>query len=51
VTVSLAVASATFAVVGALISRRVPGWALSTAFAGLMILVAIYTVVHTVLTG
>jgi len=51
VTVSLAVASATFAVIGALVSRRVPGWLLSTAFAVLMILVAIYTVIHTVLTG
>ena len=51
VTVSLAAASATFAVIGALVSRRVPGWVLSTAFAALMILVAIYTVVHTVLAG
>ena len=51
VTVSLAAASATFAVIGALVSRRLPGWVLSTAFAGLMIVVAIYTVVHTVLTG
>jgi uncharacterized membrane protein YfcA len=51
VTVSLAVASATFAVIGALVSRRIPGWVLSTAFAALMILVAIYTVVHTVLAG
>jgi len=51
VTVSLAAASATFAVIGALVSRRVPGWVLSTAFAVLMILVAIYTVVHTVLAG
>jgi uncharacterized membrane protein YfcA len=51
VTVGLALASATFAVVGALVSRRVPAWALSVAFAVLMILVAIYTVVHTVITG
>jgi len=51
VTVSLAAASATFAVIGALVSRRLPGWVLSTAFAGLMIVVAIYTVVHTVLAG
>jgi uncharacterized membrane protein YfcA len=51
VTVGLAAASATFAVIGALVSRRVPGWALSAAFAGLMILVAIYTVIHTVLTA
>jgi len=51
ITVGLAVASATFAVIGALVSRRVPGWLLSAAFAGLMILVAIYTVIHTVLNG
>jgi uncharacterized protein len=51
VTVGLAVASATFAVIGALVSRRLPGWVLSTAFAVLMILVAIYTVIHTVLTA
>jgi uncharacterized membrane protein YfcA len=51
VTVGLAVASATFAVIGALVSRRVPGWVLSVSFALLMILVAIYTVVHTVITG
>ena len=48
VTLSLAVASATFAVIGAQVSRRLPGWVLSTAFAGLMILVAVYTVIHTV---
>jgi uncharacterized membrane protein YfcA len=51
VTVSLAVASATFAVIGAIVSRRVPGWLLSAAFAGLMILVAIYTVAHTLIAG
>jgi uncharacterized membrane protein YfcA len=51
ITASLALASATFAVVGALVSRRLPGWMLSAAFAGLMILVAIYTVVHTLLTA
>jgi uncharacterized membrane protein YfcA len=51
VTVGLALASSIFAVVGALVSRRVPAWALSVAFAVLMILVAIYTVVHTVITG
>ncbi len=48
VTMSLAAASAVFAVIGALVSRRVPGWMLSAAFAVLMILVAIYTVIHTV---
>ena len=51
ITVGLAVASATFAVIGALVSRRLPGWVLSAAFAGLMILVAVYTVVHTLLTA
>lgn len=51
ITVGLAAASATFAVIGAHVSRRVPGWLLSAAFAGLMVLVAIYTVIHTVVTG
>ena len=51
VTASLAAASATFAVIGALVSRRLPGWALSAAFAVLMILVAIYTVAHTITTA
>ena len=51
VTLGLAAASATFAVLGALLSRRIPGWVLSAAFAALMILVAIYTVVHTLLTS
>jgi len=51
VTLGLAAASATFAVLGALLSRRIPGWVLSAAFAVLMILVAIYTVVHTLLTS
>jgi uncharacterized membrane protein YfcA len=49
--VALAVASATFAVVGALLSRRIPGWVLSTAFGILMILVAVYTVVQTVVSA
>lgn len=47
----LAAASATFAVIGALLSRRIPGWMLSAAFGVLMILVAIYTVVHAVVSG
>jgi uncharacterized membrane protein YfcA len=51
VAAGLALASATFAVVGALVSRRLPGWVLSTAFAVLMLLVAAYTVVHTVVGG
>ena len=49
ITLGLAGASATFAVVGALLSRRVPGWTLSVAFAVLMLLVAVYTVVHALL--
>lgn len=51
VTVTLAVTSAALAVVGALLSRRIPGWILSGAFGGLMILVAVYTVLHTVTGG
>lgn len=51
VAVGLALASATFAVVGALVSRRLPGWVLSTAFAVLMLIVAAYTVVHTLVAG
>lgn len=51
VTVTLAVTSAALAVVGALLSRRVPGWILSGAFGGLMILVAIYTVLRTATGG
>jgi len=47
----LAAASATFAVIGALLSRRIPGWILSAAFGVLMILVAIYTVWHAVAAG
>jgi uncharacterized membrane protein YfcA len=42
-TLALAATSAGFAVVGALVSRRIPGWALSAAFGGLMVLVAVYT--------
>lgn len=49
VTAGLAVASAAFAVIGALLSRLVPGWALSTAFGVLLILVAGYTTVKAVL--
>lgn len=49
VTASLAAASASFAVLGALLSRRIPGWALSTAFGVLMILVAIFTITKAVI--
>jgi len=51
VTATLAVTSAALAVVGALLSRRVPGWILSGAFGGLMILVAVYTVLRTATGG
>ena len=47
----LGVAGAAFAVGGALLSRRIAGWILSGAFGGLMILVALYTVVRTVTGG
>lgn len=50
-TLGLAAASASAAVVGALLSRRIPGWALSTAFGLLMVVVAVYTVVSAVLGG
>lgn len=42
----LAAVTAVFAVVGALLSRRVPSWVLSTAFGSLLLLVAVYTVVR-----
>ena len=51
VTIGLALAGASSAVAGALISRRIPGWILSGAFGALMILVAVYTVGRTVLGG
>jgi uncharacterized membrane protein YfcA len=43
-TLVLAAVTAVFAVVGALVSRRVPAWALSTAFGSLMVLVAVFTI-------
>ncbi len=43
VTGGLAAVSALFAVVGARISRRVPGWVLSAVFGSLMVMVAVYT--------
>ncbi len=50
-TVGLALATALFAVAGALLSRRVPSWVLAGAFGSLMLLVGGYTVVHAVLAG
>ena len=43
-TLVLAGMTAVFAVVGALVSRRVPGWALSTTFGVLMVAVALFTI-------
>lgn len=39
----LAALTAVFAVVGAVVSRRVPAWVLSSAFGSLLVLVAVYT--------
>ncbi len=47
-TVALAVAAAVFAVIGALVSHRIPGWLLSAAFGMLMVLVAGFTVTSAV---
>lgn len=48
---SLAAATAVFAVMGALLSRRAPGWLLSTGFGTLMLAVAAYTLARAVLLG
>ncbi len=50
-TVELALVTAFFAVVGALVSRRIPGWILSTTFGALLALVAVYTLVKAVVGG
>jgi uncharacterized membrane protein YfcA len=47
-TIELALMTAAFAVVGALVSRRIPGWILSTTFGALLALVAVYTFVRAV---
>ncbi len=47
-TVALASATAVFAVVGAVLSHRVPGWLLSGAFGVLMVAVAVFTVTRAV---
>ena len=44
----LALVTAVFAVVGALVSRRIPGWILSTTFGLLLALVAVYTLAKAV---
>jgi uncharacterized membrane protein YfcA len=47
-TAVLAVATAVFAVVGALVSHQIPGWLLSAAFGALMVAVAVFTVTRAV---
>ena len=47
-TAVLAAATAVFAVVGALVSHRVPGWLLSAAFGVLMVAVAAFTITRAV---
>jgi uncharacterized membrane protein YfcA len=48
-TAALAASTGVFAVVGALTSRRVPGWVLSAAFGALMLMAAAWTVTRAVL--
>lgn len=50
-TFSLAAATAVFAIVGALVSSKIPGWVLSGAFGVLMLLVGGYTVVSAIVAG
>jgi uncharacterized membrane protein YfcA len=50
-TFTMAVATAVFCIVGALLSRRVAGWMLSAGFGALTIAVAIYSVVRIVVSG
>jgi uncharacterized membrane protein YfcA len=50
-TTALAVATAAFAVVGALLSHRIPGWLLSAAFGSLMVAVALFTVTRAIVGG
>lgn len=47
-TVALAAATGDSAVVGALVSHRIPGWLLSAAFGVLMVAVAVFTVTRAV---
>jgi len=47
-TAALAAATAVFAVIGALVSHRIPGWLLSAAFGALMVAVAMFTVTRAV---
>lgn len=47
-TLALAIVTATFAVIGAVVSHRVPGWLLSASFGTLMLGVAAFTVTRAV---
>ena len=47
-TAALAGATAVFAVVGALVSHRIPGWLLSAVFGALMVAVAMFTVTRAI---
>ena len=47
-TAALAAATAVFAVIGALVSHRIPGWLLSAAFGALMVVVAVFTVTRAI---
>ena len=49
VTAALAAATAVFAVVGAMVSHRIPGWLMSGAFGALMVAVAVFTVTRAVI--
>jgi uncharacterized membrane protein YfcA len=47
-TAALAAATAVFAVAGAVVSHRIPGWLLSAAFGMLMVAVAVFTVTRAI---
>ena len=47
-TAALAAATAVFAVAGAVLSHRIPGWLLSAAFGMLMVAVAVFTVARAI---
>jgi uncharacterized protein len=47
-TAALAAATAVFAVAGAVLSHRIPGWLLSAAFGTLMVAVAVFTVTRAI---
>jgi len=47
-TATLAATTAVFAILGALVSRRIPGWQLSAGFGALMLAMAVFTVVRAI---